>query len=123
MLFGSAVGWLRAAAVLTLVGVLALPMTRSADADPGATQVVNVVAVDAHGAPVNGYHVVNRQASPNLSGCWGPSPAAVGTDVYTCQPRQAAAEVCWPARATVLCLIEPWSKAFAASPPRSRSQR
>ena len=77
----------------------------SDDADHGQ-------AVAANGEPVNGYQVANRQVSPNLSGCPGPSPAAVGKDIYSCEPAQAAAEVCWPAPATMLCLMDPWSKAL-----------
>jgi hypothetical protein len=56
--------------------------------------------------------VVNRQGSPNLTGCPGPSPAAVGANIYSCEPAQAAAEVCWPAPASVLCMADPWSKAL-----------
>jgi hypothetical protein len=34
----------------------------------------------------------------------------VGSNIYSCEPAQAAAEVCWPAPASVLCLADPWSK-------------
>jgi hypothetical protein len=74
--------------------------------------VINVRPVTASGQPINGYHVVNRQASADLSGCPGPSPAAVRTNIYACDPSEAAAEVCWPAPASVLCLMDPWSKAL-----------
>lgn len=105
-----ALTWIRASAVATLVGVFALPMPGHASAAPGATVTITVKAVGANGEPVNGYQVVNRQGSPNLSGCPGPSPAAVGENIYACEPAQAAAEVCWPAPASVLCLADPWSK-------------
>ena len=108
----SARGWLRASAAVTLVGAAALNAPGQVGAAPGATITITVKAVAANGEPVNGYQVANRQGSPNLSGCPGPSPASVGTDIYSCEPAQAAAEVCWPAPASVLCLMDPWSKAL-----------
>ncbi|HEX4587460.1 MAG TPA: hypothetical protein VH185_05780 [Mycobacterium sp.] len=107
--------WLRASVGATLVGVVALQPAHVAAA-PAATVSITVRAVGASGQPVNGYQVANRQGSPNLSGCPGPSPAAVGRDIYACQPDQAAAEVCWPAPASVLCLLDPWSKALRRFP-------
>jgi hypothetical protein len=108
-------GWLRASAALVLAGVVALPTAGNVGAEPGATNVVTEVAV-ANGEPVNGYYVINRQPSPNLSACPGPSPAAVGRDIYACEPRQAIAEVCWPAPASVLCAVDPWSKRLRRFP-------
>ncbi len=108
----SARGWLRASAAVTLVGVVALSVPGHLSAAPGATATITVNAVGANGQPANGYQVANRQGSPNLSGCLGPSPAAVAKDIYSCEPAQAAAEVCWPAPASVLCLTDPWSKAL-----------
>jgi hypothetical protein len=106
---------LRASAVVTLVGTAALQMPGHVDADPGATQSVTVVAV-ANGEPVNGYNVINRQPSPNLSACPAPSAAAVGNDIYACEPGQALAQVCWPAPASVLCVVDPWSKELRRFP-------
>ena len=103
-----ALGWLRASVAVTLAGAFAL--SGQAGAAPGATGIVTVAAVSANGEPVNGYQVVNRQGSPNLWGCPGPSPAAVAPNIYSCEPAQAAAEVCWPASVSVLCLAEPWTK-------------
>jgi hypothetical protein len=111
-----ALGWLRASAVVTLVGVAALPTPGYVGAAPGATDVITVVAVGTGGEPVNGYQVANRQGSPNVSACPGPSPGAVGKNIYSCEPDQAAAEVCWPAPASVLCLTDPWSKALRRFP-------
>jgi hypothetical protein len=102
----------RASAVVTLVGVVALQMPGQVGAAPGATVTITVKAVAANGEPVNGYQVANRQGSPNLSSCTSPSPAAVGTDIYACEPAQAAASVCWPAPASLLCLMDPWSMAL-----------
>jgi hypothetical protein len=107
-----ALKWLRASAVVTLVGVGALQTPGHVGAAPGATVTITVKAVAANGEPVNGYQETNRQVSLNVSGCPGPSPAAVGKDIYSCEPAQAAAEVCWPAPGTVLCLMDPWSKAL-----------
>jgi hypothetical protein len=101
---------------LAIVAVVALQPAANVGADPGATEVVNVVALGANGQPANGYQVINRQASPNLSGCPGPSPAAVSNDIYACEPSEAAAEVCWPAPASLLCLTDPWSKALRRFP-------
>ena len=121
--------WVRGSAALTLVAAVALSPAAPLVADPGATNVVNVVAVNGTGQPVNGYHVVNRQVSANLSGCAGPSPAAVRPGIYACDPSEAAAEVCWPAPASLLCVMDPWSKALrrfsspgvlaAVNPPES----
>jgi hypothetical protein len=109
-------GGVRASAALMFVAVVALQTAGNAGADADATNVINVVAVNASGQPVDGYHVMNRQASPNLSGCSDPSPAAVGNDIYTCDPPEAAAEVCWPAPASLLCLSDPWTKALRRFP-------
>jgi hypothetical protein len=97
--------------VLALIAVAALQSPGIVGAQPGATQTITVVAV-ANGEPANGYTVINRQPSANLSACLGPSPAAVGRDIYACEPSQALAQVCWPAPASVLCLADPWSKAL-----------
>lgn len=99
--------WWRAAAVAL---VAASPTAAHAGADLGATEVITVAAVGTNGEPLGGYHVVDRQTSANLSGCPGPSPAATAPNVYACEPSQAAAEVCWPAPASVLCTVDPWSK-------------
>ncbi len=107
--------WMRVAAALMLVASAALQAAGNVHAYPGATDVITVVAV-ANGEPVNGYNVINRQPSPNLSACPGPSPAAVGKDIYACEPSQALAEVCWPAPASVLCLVDPWSNALRRFP-------
>lgn len=112
----SAFCWLRVSAGLTLAAVVALQTAGNVGADPAATAVINVVAVGARGQPVNGYHVVNRQTSPDLSGCPGPSPAAVGNDIYACDPSSAAADVCWPASVSVLCVVDPWGKALRRFP-------
>ena len=121
--------WVRGSAASAFVAVVALATAVDVVADPGATNVVNVVAVNASGQPINGYHVVDRQVSADLSGCPGPSPAAVSTNIYACDPSEAAAEVCWPAPASLLCLMDPWSKALrrfsspgvlaAVNPPES----
>jgi hypothetical protein len=98
------------------VAVVALQTAGHVGADPGATNVVNVVAVNASGQPVNGYYVINRQASPDVSACPGPSPAAVTSNIYECDPPEAAAEVCWPASASLLCMTNPWSKTLRRFP-------
>jgi hypothetical protein len=104
-----AFGSLLTSAALAFAGGVGLEAASRAAAEPGTTQTITVVAV-ANGEPLNGYTVINRQPSPNLSGCLSPSPAAVGRDIYACEPSQALAQVCWPAKASVLCLADPWSK-------------
>jgi hypothetical protein len=104
---------MRVAVVLILL-VVALQAAGPVNAEP-ATQTITVVAV-ANGEPVNGYTVINRQPSPNLSACPGPSPSAVSDDVYACEPNQALAQVCWPGPASVLCLVDPWSKELRRFP-------
>jgi hypothetical protein len=105
---------MRIAAVFTFVALVALQTAGPVNAEP-ATQTITVVAV-ANGEPVNGYTVINRQPSPNLSACPGPSPAAVSNDIYACEPNQALAQVCWPGPASVLCLVDPWSKELRRFP-------
>ncbi len=95
--------------------IVAVPTAPSAVADP-ATDVITVAAVSASGEPINGYRVVGRQASANLSACPGPSPAATASNIYACEPSEAAAEVCWPAPASVLCAVDPWSKTLRRFP-------
>jgi hypothetical protein len=112
----SALGWVSASAALTLCVVVAVPTAGYLRADPGTTEVITVAAVDASGQPLNGYQVVDRQSWPNLSACPGPSPAAEGNNIYACEPSTAAAEVCWPAPASLLCVRDPWSKALRRFP-------
>jgi hypothetical protein len=113
---GSAVAWMRASAALMFVAVVALQNAGNLSAESGATNVITVAAVAANGQPINGYHVINRPPSPNVSECNNPSPAAVGNNIYACDPSQAAAEVCWPAPASLLCLADPWTKALRRFP-------
>ncbi|MDH6197990.1 hypothetical protein M2272_004646 [Mycobacterium frederiksbergense] len=115
MMCGRVSGWSRGAAALAVLAAAAVPSPGPAGADLGATAVVTVVAV-ANGEPVNGYHVINRQPSPNLSTCPGPSPAATADDIYACEPSQAMAQVCWPTPGSVLCLVDPWSKELRRFP-------
>ena len=115
-MFGSAAGWMRASAALMFVADVALQTAGNLSADPGATNVITVAAVAADGQPINRYHVINRQASPNLTQCNDPSPAAVGDNIYACDPSQADAEVCWPAPASLLCLTDPWTKSLRRFP-------
>ena|ERR1700757_4410000 len=112
----SAFGWLRASAAVVSVAIVCLQTAGTVSAAPGSTNVITVAAVSSSGQPLNGYHVVNRRPSPNLSGCSSPSPAAVGNNIYACEPPDAAAEVCWPAPGTVLCLIDPWDMALRRFP-------
>lgn len=110
------IGWLRAAAVVALIAVAALPTPGTVRAAPGATDVVTVAAVNGNGDPINGYRIINRQPSANVSRCVSPSPAAVSSNIYTCDPSESAAQVCWPAPASVLCLFDPWSKTLRRFP-------
>jgi hypothetical protein len=112
----SAAGWIRAFAAPMLVAAVGLQTSGNLIADPGATDVITVVAVGANGQPINGYHVINRPPSPNVSSCNDSSPAAVADNIYSCDPSQAAAEVCWPAPASLLCLADPWTKSLRRFP-------
>lgn len=85
-----------------------------ASAAPTPTQVVNVVAVNANGQPINSYRESSNPGDtggvPPVSDCEG-SPAAVSGGVYECSPSAAAADVCWPSTGgTLLCVDDPWSK-------------
>jgi hypothetical protein len=104
--------------VLALAVMIVAPLLTSwrVGAAPGATDVVTVAAVNGSGDPINGYRVINRQPSANVSRCVSPSPAAVSGNIYACDPSESAAEVCWPAPASVLCLFDPWSKTLRRFP-------
>lgn len=89
------------------------PATTSASATAvPATRTVDVVAVEAGGRPVNGYHeITGDQPVPDQADCTEPSPAAVGKNLYRCWPAYYAADVCWPASVLdLLCLNDPWAK-------------
>jgi hypothetical protein len=109
---GSISRWSLAWAVFACAAVVSLATAARIGAEAGATQVITVAAVDASGQATNGYHVEPRYGSPDLSRCTDASPAAVGKNIYTCDPSEAAAEVCWPARASLLCAVDPWTKAL-----------
>jgi len=102
----------RALAVLAVLAMVAIPTAGNLAADPGATDVITVAAVGRNGQAADGYHVEPRFSSPELSGCTAPSPAAVGDNIYACDPGSAAAEVCWPAPASLLCAVDPWGKSL-----------
>src|SRR5262245_44097127 len=112
---GSIPDWLRASAALPFVAVIALPTAGDVGANPGAgaTDVITVAAVRTNGEPANGYLVADRlTTSVSLSECSGPSAAAVGNNIYSCDPSEAGANICWPAPASLLCVRDPWSRAL-----------
>jgi hypothetical protein len=117
----------RVSAALTVLALVALQAAGNGGAEPPPTKVITAVAVNANGQAVNGYRVVPRAIpSQDLSGCARPSPAAVANDIYACDPITAAADVCWPAPASVLCVLDPWGKSLrrfdspGALPPVAR---
>jgi hypothetical protein len=77
-----------------------------------ATEVINAVAVDSSGQPVNGYHeITSGQPIPDQADCTEPSPAAVSHAIYRCWPAAYGADVCWPASGLeLLCMNAPWAK-------------
>jgi hypothetical protein len=77
-----------------------------------ATEVINAVAVDSSGQPVNGYHeITSGQPIPDQADCTEPSPAAVSHAIYRCWPAAYGADVCWPASGLeLLCMNDPWAK-------------
>jgi hypothetical protein len=79
----------------------------------GATQIINEVAVDSHGQPINGYHEPSRTSNMTPLDCTESSPAAVSNNIYYCSPTAAGADVCWlagPASSDLLCMDDPWNK-------------
>jgi hypothetical protein len=90
-----------------------------------ATEIVNEVAVNSSGQPVNGYHeITSGPTVPEGADCHEPSPAAVAKGIYRCWPAVYGADVCWPASGVdLLCMNDPWAKelhrirARAALPP------
>jgi hypothetical protein len=98
--------------VMLIAALVAVPTAGRVVADPGATDVITVVAVGPNGQAASGYHVEPRFSSPDVSDCPAASPAAVGKDIYACDPSAAAAEVCWPAPASLLCAVDPWDKSL-----------
>ena len=76
-----------------------------------ATQILNEVAVNSGGQPVNGYHEAPSQGIVTDVECTSPSPAAVSRNIYSCGPTAASADVCWPASdQDLLCMNDPWTK-------------
>jgi hypothetical protein len=77
-----------------------------------ATEILDAVAVDSNGRPVNGYHeTAGGQTVPDQADCTEPSPAAVAKNIYRCWPAYYAADVCWPASGLeLLCMNDPWAK-------------
>jgi hypothetical protein len=97
----------------------------------GATQILNEVAVNSSGQPINGYHEINTGGSTQHTvDCTEPSPAAVSDNIYSCAPTAASADVCWPTSGLdLLCMNDPWAKelhrvrASAPLPPVSPRDR
>ncbi|BBZ11725.1 hypothetical protein [Mycobacterium branderi] len=81
-------------------------------ASEAATAIVNEVAVNSSGKPVNGYHeITDVQSVPDDADCTEPSPAAVSKNIYRCWPAAYAADVCWSAAGLdLLCMNDPWAK-------------
>lgn len=88
------------------------PGRASATPSPAATEIINTVAVNSDGQPVNGYHDITAgQNPPDRADCTEPSPAAVSKNIYRCLPTSYAADVCWPAsNLDLLCMNDPWAK-------------
>ena len=75
------------------------------------TRIVDEIAVDSSGRPVNGYHESTDGVPDRAAECDEPSPAAVGDNIYGCAPSAYAADVCWPAAdLDLLCMNDPWAK-------------
>lgn len=119
--------WLAAAAATMLVagltgcsthapttrpGSLAPAPSTSTSTSTAATQIINVVAVDSSGQPVNGYRDTTAdQPVADSADCTEASPAAVSANIYRCWPAYYAADVCWPAVGLdLLCMDDPWAK-------------
>ncbi len=87
------------------------PSSSTAKVGP-ATAIVNEVAVNSGGQPVNGYHEnTSSQTVPGDADCTEPSPAAVSKNIYRCYPTAYGADVCWPASGLdLLCMNDPWGK-------------
>jgi hypothetical protein len=94
------------------------PAPVSASAPPAtsaggaATEIINQVAVNSRGEPINGYHEKNGdQPILDHADCTNPSAAAVSKDIYRCWPAYYGADVCWPAsKLELLCMNNPWAK-------------
>lgn len=92
------------------VGVIAaLGLGGCSHVAPPTTEVLRVVAVDAHGQPSAGYREQPSDATPTVVSDCAASPATVSADIYQCWPSAAGADACWPAAAgSLLCLNDPW---------------
>jgi hypothetical protein len=90
------------------------PVAGTSSVEPGGTEILTAVAVDARGQPTNGYREGGFAGSvTELAGCDSPSPAAVSKNVYSCYPMAAAADVCWPSPPmSMLCMINPKLRLF-----------
>jgi hypothetical protein len=94
------------------IGVIAAPILAGCSPPaPKATEVTQVVAVDADGRPQDGYHEQPSTSTVGAVSDCAASPAAVSTDIYQCWPAAAAADVCWPSTPdSLLCVGDPWDK-------------
>jgi hypothetical protein len=88
------------------------PSPSTTSAIGAATAIVNEVAVNSSGQPVNSYHEIPRSPTiPDQADCTEPSPAAVSKNIYRCWPAVYGADVCWPASGVdLLCMNVPWAK-------------
>ncbi len=116
--------WLARCALTIVVAGVAGCSTHAAGPAPGSvssstsvagapvTEILDAVAVDAGGRPVNGYReTTGDQPVPDQGECTEPSPAAVAKNIYRCWPAYYAADVCWPASGQdLLCMNDPWAK-------------
>jgi hypothetical protein len=70
-------------------------------------EIITAVSVDARGRPTNGYREAPAGSEAELAGCDQPSPSAVSTNIYSCYPTAAGADVCWPSPPRRCCASAP----------------
>lgn len=96
-----------------LCGCLPKKSTPSSSTKPGTSggpEVVNLIAVDKSGTPINGFHLGTAGRDFGTDGYCGAALGAVTAGVYRCGITADSALACWPAAMpqAILCTFDPW---------------
>ncbi|MGB3602626.1 vWA domain-containing protein [Gordonia sp. (in: high G+C Gram-positive bacteria)] len=100
--------------VTTVILCGCLPSTTGSSTASGTSngpEVVNVVAVDKSGNPINGFTVGPAGVAYSGTDCYGIGAGASTAGVYQCGSTADASYACWPGKnGTLLCAAYPFDK-------------
>ena len=92
--------------VTTVILCRCLP-SKTSDTSDGP-ELVEVVAVDGSGRPINGFSVGSTRGSFHDVGYCTHAIGALTTGVYHCGATVDSASACWPSGSQLLCTHSPW---------------